>query len=215
MFKFWYEKFLMRFSFVFAFVAFLGVFVYAYLTEITVKLPGDVAPFTETLIGARTKIILPEQRSLPLEKAHRTNKELQNWLSMVISESLSFDKQSYSGVAKNIRPYYTNSGFRQYLDYLKSADIINNIKSNNYQMSVYVEDPPLLQNSLAIEGIYRWLYQIPVTISFLPRNVGNLTYGNKDMVNRKLTLNVQIRRIKLPDDPNALEIESWTVTGRR
>lgn len=215
MFKFWYEKFLMQFSFVFAFIAFLGVFVYAYLTEITIQSPGEIAPFTETLIGAKTNITLPEQRSLPLEKPHRGNKELQNWLSMVISESLSFDKQDYPSVSKQIRPYYTNSGFRQYLSYLNSAGIIDSIKTNNYKMSVYVENPPLLQNSLAIEGVYRWLYQLPVTISFLPRGAGNLAYGNKNMVNRRLTLNVQIRRVKLPTDPNAIEIESWTVTGRR
>lgn len=215
MFKFWYEKFLMRFSFVFAFVAFLGVFVYAYLTEITLKRPGKVAPFSSTLIGARDDVVLPEQRFLPLEKPHRTNKELQNWLSMVISESLSFDKQSYLGVSKNIRPYFTNSGFRQYLTYLKSAGIIDSVKTNNYRISVYVENPPLLQNSLAIDGVYRWLYQLPVTVSFLPRGTSNLGYGNKNMVNRKLTLNVQIRRVKRPDNPNAVEIESWSVTGRR
>ncbi len=215
MFKFWYEKFLMRFSFVFAFLAFLGVFVYAYFTEITIKLPKEVAPFTETLIGAQTTTILPEQRYLPLEKPHRGNKEIQNWISMVISESLSFDKQSYSATAKNIRPYYTNSGFRQYLNYLKAAGIIDSIRANNYRMSVYVETPPLLQNSLAIEGVYRWLYQMPVTVSFLPRGASHLTYGNKDMINRKLTLNVQLRRVKRPTDPNVIEIESWTVTGRR
>lgn len=215
MFKFWYEKFLMRFSFAFAFLAFLGVFVYAYLTEITIKLPGKTAPFTETLNDSRTNIILPEQRSLPLEKPHRTNKELQMWLNMVVSEALSFDKENFTSVTKNTRSYFTSSGFRQYLDYLKSAGIINSIKTNNYQMSVYVEEAPLLQNSVAIEGVYRWLYQMPVTLSFLTRGTSNLTYGNKEMVNRQLTLNVQVRRVKRADDPNAIEIESWAVTGRR
>ncbi len=215
MFKFWYEKFLMRFSFVFAFFAFLGVFVYAYLTEITIKSPGENAPFSETLVSSQVKKIIPEQRTLPLEKAHRTNKELQTWLSMVISESLSFDKENYVETSKKIRPYFTNSGFRQYLDYLNSAGIIESVKNNDYKMSVYVENPPLLQNSLPIEGVYRWLYQLPVTVSFLPRTTSNLAYGNNQMVNRQLTLNVQLRRVKLPDDPNAIQIESWNVTGRR
>lgn len=207
MFKFWYEKFLFRFSFAFAFLAFLGVFVYAYLTEITLKSPGETAPFSETLIQDGANTIVPEQRSLPLEKAHRTDKELKNWVNTVVSESLSFNKDSYSRVLQEIRPYYTVSGFKQYQDYLTSSGVIDSINKSGYQMGVYAEQPPLLMNGSSIKGVYRWLYQIPITVSFLQ--------NGKNIANRELTLRVQIRRVKLEDDPNAIQIESWAVSGRR
>lgn len=214
MFKFWYEKFLFRFSFIFAFCAFLGVFVYAYFTEIMIKLPGEKAPFSETLIEDSTDSVLPEQRSLPLEKQHRTNKELQNWTSMAVSESLSFDKESFSNVSQTIRAYFTDEGFQQYQNYLLSSGIIESIKKNDYRMSIFIEEKPLLLNGSTIQNIYRWLYQLPVTLSFLPRNAANLI-GRGDMVNRKMTLRIQVRRVKLPDNPNAIQIESWTMAGRR
>lgn len=214
MFSFWYEKFLFRFSFIFAFFAFIGVFVYAYFTEIKVDIPKNNAPFSETLVNDGTDTIIPDQRSLPLEKAHRTNKELQNWISQVISESLSFDRENSNQIFKDIEKYYTVSGQNQYQEYLKSAGILNSIQTNNYRMSVFVEEQPLLLNGTQMKGIYRWLYQLPVTISFLPRNSRSFV-GQKDIVNRKINLRVQIRRVKLPDNPNAVQIESWTVTGRR
>lgn len=207
MFKFWYEKFLFRFSFAFAFLAFLGVFVYAYFTEITIKSPGEIAPFSEKLVMEGTNTIAPEQRSLPLEKAHRTDKELKNWVNTVVSESLSFNTDSLSKVTQDVRSYYTVSGFKQYQDYLTSSGIIDSINKNNYQMGVYAEQPPLLMNGSSIKGVYRWLYQIPITVSFLQ--------NGKNIANRELTLRVQIRRVKLEEDPNAIQIESWTVSARR
>ena len=215
MFKFWYEKFLFRFSFVFAFCAFLGVFVYAYFTEVTMRLPGSSAPFSETLIHAGANTIIPDQRSLPLEKPHRTNKELQNWVSQAVSESLSFDKENFSQISNNVRQYYTNSGFKQYQGYLNSAGIIDSIRKNNYRMSVFVEEQPLMVNGVAMEDVYRWLYQLPVTVSFLPRNTNTLVGRGSNLLNRSFNLRLQIRRVKLPEDPNAIQIESWTVTGRR
>ena len=214
-FKFWYEKFLMRFSFIFAFCAFLGVFVYAYYTEITVKLPGDIAPFSETLSMSPTTESLAEVHSLPLHKPHRTNKELQGWINTVVSESLFFDYDNYKEVQEVLKKYYTASGYKQYQNYIATAEILKSLRQNNYRMSVFVEAQPLLLNGQEMKNIYRWLYQLPITISYLPRNSNNLLRSSQDMVNRKLTLTLQLRRARLPDNPDAIQIESWTVSGRR
>ena len=214
MFKFWYEKLLMRMSFAVAFLSFLGVFVYAYIAEVTFKSPGETAPFTETLIDDNANVILPDQRALPLEKQHRTNKELQAWTSMAVSESLSFDEDDYAAVSQKIRTYYTGEGFQQYQDYLISSGVIESLKKNNYRMRVFVEQPPLLLNGSTIKNIYRWLYQLPVTISFLPRDSYD-PLGRSGMINKQINLRLQVRRVKLPDDPAAIQIETWSVTGRR
>lgn len=210
-FKFWYEKFLMRFSFTFAFFAFIGVFVYAYLTEVTAKLPGDTAPFSELLIEDNSNSLLPNQLDLPLEKPHKTDKELKNWLSMVVSESFSFDKNNFSDASKNIRPYFTESGLRQYGGYLKSSGIMDSIKSNDYRMRAFVDGPPLLIENMAIKNIYRWKYQVPVSIGFSPR----LPLNSPEITNRKLDIIVQVRRLKRGDDPSVVAIESWEVKARR
>lgn len=214
-FKFWYEKLMMRFSFALAFFAFLGVFAYAYVTEVSVRLPGNTAPFSETLAVSPTTISLAEKHSLPIEKPHRTNKELQGLINTIVSESLFFDADNYEDSLKTIKRYYTDAGFAQYKEYLETSKIISSLKNNNYRMSVFVEEQPLLLNGTAMQGVYRWLYQLPVTVSFLPRNVYNLRGSSDNMVNKKLTLRVQIRRIRLPDDPDAIQIESWTVSPRR
>jgi len=182
-FKFWYEKFLMRFSFAFAFLAFIGVFVYAYITEITIQLPGQEAPFNEVVIENNQTPLMSEyyfgqQKQPPLAEPHLTQSEVEHWLNIVISESLTFDKQSFSAVSKNIRSYFTDAGLRQYGDYLKSSKLINTIRNNDYRM-------------------------------------GRRASAGSDVMNRKLFINVQIRRLERENDPSAIAIESWQVKSRR
>ena len=206
----------MRFSFAFAFLAFIGVFVYAYITEITIQLPGQEAPFNEVVIENNQTPLMSEyyfgqQKQPPLAEPHLTQSEVEHWLNIVISESLTFDKQSFSAVSKNIRSYFTDAGLRQYGDYLKSSKLINTIRNNDYRMGVFVDSPPLLIQSVAVQNVYRWKYQIPVSMSLSPRRAS----AGSDVMNRKLFINVQIRRLERENDPSAIAIESWQVKSRR
>ncbi len=223
MFKIFCEKVLVRFSFVIAFLGFLGVFVYAYYTEIYIPSPDGRAPFFETTIDPSGEgkgiVMIPdkrfsEEKTISLENIHLSNKELQGWISMAVSESLSFDKDDYSTISKKVNSYFTKAGLQEYQDYLLSSNIIKSIKKNNYRMNVFVEQPPLLLNGSTIKGVYRWLYQIPVTITFLKRYEDGYV-ETKGAVNRKLNLRIQVRRIDIDGDFNAIQIESWDVTGRR
>lgn len=214
-FKFWYEKLLMRVSFAFAFFAFLGVFVYAYFTEITLENPGDTAPFVGNLTNQVSQKSLAESQSLPLDTAHRTDSELKEWITTAISESMFFDSTNYSTIKQQVSPYFTASGMKQYDDYLRSSGILNNIQQNNYRMSIFIEDKPLLMNSLEMEGVYRWLYRLPLTISFVPRNTVTLQESRNNIVNRKMNLQIQLRRVRLQGNPDAVQIESWNMSARR
>lgn len=214
-FKFWYEKLLMRVSFAFAFFAFLGVFVYAYFTEIMLVNPGDTAPFVGNLTSEVSQESLAESQTLPLDKAHRTDRELKEWIMTAISEAMFFEANTYDQIKGQVSDYFTASGMKQYDDYLRSSGILDNITKNNSRMSIFIEDSPLLLNSLEIDGVYRWLYRMPLTISFIPRNTTTLQAGRNNIVNRKMNLQIQLRRVRLPHNPDAVQIESWEMSARR
>lgn len=214
MLNFIYDKIVVKYSFYIVFFALIAIFVYIAYKQASFTPPGESAPFTETLTRDNTNALLPEQLALPLSQPHRTNKELQTWSSMAVSEALSFDKQNYQAAMRQVRGYFTDSGYAQYQDYLKSSGIIESINKNDFRMSVFVDEKPLLLNDLALKDVYRWLYQMPITVNFLPRNTRDLV-GRNDNVSRALTLNIQIRRVTLPDDPNAIQIESWKISPRR
>ncbi|MEZ5902783.1 MAG: DotI/IcmL family type IV secretion protein [Alphaproteobacteria bacterium] len=207
MFKFWYEKFVMRFAFVLAFLAFIGVLFYAVSTELNQEPPATIAPFKENVKEVETQTI-------SLAAAHRSNREIESWLQEAVSEALSFDLSTYKSNAKNIYPYFTKAGFQEYQKYLQDTGIFETLKTRDNRISVFVEGQSLLLNTSSVEGVYRWLYQVPITISFLPRNANDLT-KTKDVVTKQLDLRLQVTRVNLKNDPDAVQIESWVAARRK
>ena len=63
------------------------------------------------------------------------------------------------------------------------------MNQNNLRMQSYVEAPELI-NEGALEGRYRWLYEVPVTISFIPEEASD--YRNVKPVNRRYVLKTQL-----------------------
>lgn len=215
-FKFWYEKLMIRISFAFAFFAFIGVFVYAYFTEVMLELPGETAPFMVSQNNSQGfSETLAESQTLPLHSAHRTDRELKVWITTAVSESMFIDSADLNKVRESSARYFTAAGWKQYEDYLKSSGILDSIKNNNYRMSIFIEEQPLMMNGVVMQDVYRWLYQLPLTISFIPQDTIDLLSNRQNIVNRKMTLRVQLRRIKLPNDPDAVQIESWNMTARK
>ena len=205
----WYQKFLLRFSFMIAFLAFLGVFVYAYWTETQLINPGEKAPFQGTFGAAMED---PKAKA-SLADPHRTDSELKTWINTVVAETLSFDGDNFQKNLTAIRPYYTDAGFNTLKSYIKQARIIPVLRDKNSAVGVYIKQPPLLMNTQSIGGVHRWLYQIPIMISYVPRGQSNLL-GASAQQTQNLVLRLQLRRVSAETNAEELQIESWQVTSR-
>lgn len=211
MFKFWYEKFAIVFIPLFAFFSFFMLLIYAFYTTFFVE-PPDKAQFVQDI--RQEQINLPDNKSISLDSQNLTDNELKNWITMAVSDSLSFNKDSFSEISTKIRPYFTDAGFDKYQDYLINSGVAENIRTNNFDMSVYIENPPLYLNSSVINNTFKWLYQMPVVISFYPKGqIEDPSVADK-FINSKLSLRLQVTRAKVDDDPNAIQIEDWVVVSQ-
>lgn len=210
MFQFWYEKFISRFIPLLVFASVFTIIFYAFYTTISVPQP-DKAPFIQDIREEANKE--DSKHKVTLEKPHLSDNEIKNWISKAVSEALFFNKKSYSKVAKNIKPYFTDAGFQKFQDYLIASGIAENIRVNEYDMSIYIEKPPLFLNSSVINGTFKWLYQMPVVISFFPTGKKNIAKESGKFINRKLTLRLQITRAKVDGNPDIIQIEDWTAIG--
>ena len=220
MFRFWYEKFVMRFVYIIAIAGFIGVLYYALQTEVdhSAKPVETIAPFkekpVEEFVPFAEDIMNGNKSVNSLAKPHRTSKEIQGWLAQAVSESMSFDLANYKENAKSVYVYFSKTGFQQYQAYLQDSGIFDTLKSNQSRMSVFVEEAPLLLNNSEIEGVYRWLYQVPVTVSFIPLNATDLTKTD-NVVSKQMNLRIQVRRANIKGDPDVVQVESWKATRRK
>lgn len=204
-----YFRFIMRFSLAIAFVAFIFILFYAFASEITRDDAAQNQAFQQRVIADLGQNGV---QSINIDKPHRGDKELKGWIGSAISESLTLDPRRLESTYNQVKPYFTQSGFQAYQEYLESAGIISSLQSTDNRMSLFMEQQALLLNAVEVDGVYRWLYQIPVTLSFIPRNN---TRTGRNVTNRKVTIRIQIRRVPVSENEDGMQIESWTITGRR
>lgn len=216
MFKTFMTKTAFRLMMLAALVLFLGVFWYAMeidkknIAPEGLRLPAEVAAgrpvIQEQLGGAQVKRI---------EKQHMTSNELGMRLSDIVGESLSLTKGNYAYNTAAAEKYFTPTGYAQYKDFLKSASFEQALASGSVQSAAYVEQEALLITSGVYSNAYKWLFEVPVTISFIPMNAE--TYRNNEIraENRRILLRAQFTRVEDPADPLAVKIEIWQVLPPR
>ena len=209
MFDFAIEKFLSRFLFLFSFIGFLGVFVYAYYTEVSNSpFDTDVAPFEDNVGAVSDSEILQMGKKTPLSKPHVNTKEIQNWLNTSVSESLTFEGRDYQKVITKARSYFTAAGFVQYKTYLEEAKIIETLQSGSYRIGLFFDQNPYVSRGFNYEGVYRWQAQMPLSLSFK-----SLT--TRKISNREINLSLQIKRVEDDNIESGVQIDSWTVSASR
>lgn len=211
--QFLVQKYLFRLFYVVAFVLFISIFVYAFQTEMEMESVGDQAPFTNTLRAVNDT--LPQNRAITQDEPHRTARELGLWVSQSVSEVLTFDASNYDEQLKKAEPYFSAPGYREFQTYLQQADLRNTLQHTNLKANVVVEQAPLLLNSGAVSGVFRWLYEVPVTVSYTPLNQREIKPNAAGDMSRKLTVRLQLGRHDDAALGEGVRIETWAVTARR
>ncbi len=207
--EFGYEKFISRFIPMIAFFSIFVLIFYAFITVITLP-DAEKAGFVQEI---RDVAANSDEDVISQDVAHRSDRELQVWITTAVSEALSFNKDNFAENAKTVQPYFTDAGYQKYQEYLISSGIAESLRTQDLDMSVYIEDKPIFLNSSVIAGKFKWLYQLPVAVSLFPKNAVSDVSQTDKFVNRKIKLRLQITRSRLDDNPEAMQIEDWVVSG--
>ncbi|MCD8562945.1 MAG: DotI/IcmL family type IV secretion protein [Alphaproteobacteria bacterium] len=170
------------------------------------------APFAyDPARTVETDEALPEN-SIPLNLSHRSPKEIGDWLMTAVSDSLSFEIPADGSKPLLKTEYFTASGFHQFEEFLKQTGIQKVLDSRKYNLRSFVRNTPLLLNQGSVQGHYRWLFEVPVMVSYI--ETGDFKYGGvdktrKDPINQELTLTLQVSRVKEGGGKDGVLIEIW------
>ena len=183
---------------------------YAYKQE-PVPLPeNNLAPFRETVDPKGQSLYLIDAKDKrSLTDAHLSDSELKTWINTIVSQALTINNKDYYNALFQIDTHFTDEGFNQYEDYLKNAKVFDFVQEGQYALNVIVEEPPLSLNSGSVDGAYRWLYQLPITVTYQP-----VAASSGKVVNQKLLLRLQLSRVFYAGDRNKIRIESWNISAR-
>lgn len=197
-----------------ALVAFLGVFYFAVQLEKGNKPPETMLLPDEASFGAPV-VAGAAPVAGPLAIQHMGSREVSMKLIETVAEVLSFNRGDYSSVTASAQKYFTPEGYAQYREFLNNSSFESTLSEQNLQAGTYVDGNPLELASGVYNGVFKWMFEVPVTLSLIPRNADTYTNNATQPQNRKFLLRVQMARVNDPQDPHAVKIELWQVLPPR
>jgi hypothetical protein len=109
---------------------------------------------------------------------------------------------------------FSDGGLKQYEDWVSETGIMASLQRNGLQLNGFVTETPFLLNEGVVNGRYRWLFEIPVMVSFVPR--GTVSYAQERGVKTQhLLITLQLGRVADSILEHAVDIESWSVQDNR
>ncbi len=143
---------------------------------------------------------------------HRSQKEVADWLVLALSEIMSMDFDHYVPHLQQMRVGMDDNAVAQLEGFMQSSNFLDTMKSQHYVMRCYVEEQPTLLNKGAVDGRYRWLYEVPVNISLLPANFKLYENTQAEAVtNRHVIITMQVGRKPKGQGIDQLMIETFAV----
>ncbi len=170
---------------------------------------GGYAPFAEAPENASESGFLERipEGTQPLDQSHRPSNEISEWVADAVVESLNFNEAAYKDDFAGSVKYFTDAGRAQYETFLREKKIYDVLRSGRFYVRSYVEDTPLLLNEGAVNGVYRWLYRVPVVATYMDREMES--YEEAEPVSHRFTLDVQVGRTHANRAVDGLIVETW------
>jgi hypothetical protein len=146
----------------------------------------------------------------PMEKPHRHHEQIATWLLKGVSDIMTVNPDTYEDHLKDISSLLNESSLKQFDDFMKQSRTLETLAANHMRLTVFIESDPVLLNKAPLSGRYRWLFEMPVTLSLIPQ--GTNSYENVKPVNHRVILRVQVGRIPPVEGKDDIIIETFDIT---
>ncbi len=151
------------------------------------------------------------QSDAPLDERHRPNSVIVMWVQQTIPGLLSYVPSTFEDDYRTKMVNLTKVAIDEYNDFLREANYLTTIKAGKYDISGFLMEHPVLLNEGAVDGRYRWVYQVKSQITF--KEMGKDAYSKTnaaDTFSVEYVLTFQIGRVPEADNEHSILIETWS-----
>ncbi len=141
------------------------------------------------------------------DQPHMTTHALQEWVSQAVTNSLTLDKPQPDPqkLSMNFEPY----AVQEFQTWLQNSGVVTDLQNGDITLRAVAAAPPQLLSQGVLSGTYRWVFEIPVLVSYVPRGTTSLKAAAAMPQSRNFTLRVQIGRVNAQNDTRVF-IERWS-----
>ncbi|HVE45067.1 MAG TPA: DotI/IcmL/TraM family protein [Gammaproteobacteria bacterium] len=126
------------------------------------------------------------QPPIPLDKPHLTKPDLLQWVASVISRVFIFDFVNYDSQLESYKQYFTEEGWKIFLDQLNIYANYNTVLAGRLFVSGEISSAPFIIKEGRLLGKASWWVQIPMQITYA---------GVSPLPDKSVTFQVLIERV--------------------
>jgi len=175
-------------SFCFAIIALIGLFLYLYLAK---------PPPITFAVGDQMRVLSP----VPLNQPYLATPDLLQWVANVLPKSFDCDFIQYNDQLKTASQYFTNDGWKAFVNQLNIYANYNNVQANKLFVTGSPSAAPFIMREGVIQesGKYGWWVQMPIVIKYA---------GYKPPPNKVVTLQILIVRVSTLNNLTGVGIDN-------
>lgn len=163
------------------------------------------APFAYD--GAKADDEKKNSSIVPLKHAHTNHAVVGKWLIEAVSEAMSYKVEDKVNIYEKNKMFFNENGLGQFRRFMLDNNIEKVVDSKRFNIRSFVKEDPLLLNSQSVDNRYRWLFEVPLMVSYMDSK--DFDYKSDDPVNQHLVLTVQVGRSDDADNELGVLIETW------
>lgn len=204
-----------------------------------------IAPFaqntqkTRVLSTTEKQALTSPENNLPVTVPHRSAKYIAEWVSERVTGVFIYEPEQIKVTLQRagtdlkqipaaqmgefllqkrldqLKEDFTDAGAKGVTDYLGQANILSAMKSKQ-QVQAFARNVPQIMNEGVFNDVYRWLIDVPVTVTVLPPGMENYMGKNAKVLptSQNLVIRVQVARTPASGGyASGMVIETFTVLG--
>lgn len=182
-----------------------------------------IAPFADDVPADAKRLPMKERvarareglaNTTPINQPHRSTKYIAEWLADAATDSLIIDPGTYADHQARMQTLFSPYGLQEYSAYLQSGGWLNRLQVDQSRLKAFAKEQPTLLNEGEFSGTYRWLFDVPITITAVPSNLPTYsTQINAQPFTQSMILRLQVGRTLDAAYKDGMMIERWTVIG--
>lgn len=154
--------------------------------------------------------------TLALDQPHRSPEQIGAWVAGAVETSLTITPQDWDKDSPRIAALFVPFGLQEYKDYLTRTHLLESLASRRMKLQAVADGAPFLAREAPLDGTYRWVFRVPLLLTFYAEGMKKIEKGQKlNVQSQKVVVEVQVGRLPLPAKEKALDPESMGVAIER
>jgi intracellular multiplication protein IcmL len=110
---------------------------------------------------------------LALNKPIASEGEVLNWATQAVTKAYSMSFANYGQQLNDLKPNFTDAGWRGYDQALQRAGFIDGLLKNQYVTSAVPKKAPVVVARGVVNGVFGWRLQVPLIVTFTSANTSS------------------------------------------